>query len=126
MQDWHDVFQTFRKECRALNIHSLEDYGNPTSIMRFHEGERIGSAHYEDKDMHDREYTPWITSLYVKPSFRRQGVATSILKEAIRKYAPFYVYCKEKYTEYYTNLGFTTVERRQYLGDDVTVLLSPS
>lgn len=123
---WKDVFEAFRKECRALGIESIEDYGNPISIVRYKDGTRIGSAHYEKKDMHDRDYTPWITSLYVHPEHRGRGVATSILKEAMHKYAPFYIYCKEKYTHYYVQLQFVIVERRLYLGERVTVLLCPT
>jgi len=46
-------------------------------------GEPVGSCCVIENDcIHRPEYAPWVAAVYVRPEFRRRGIASMILQEA--------------------------------------------
>ncbi|HZD40635.1 MAG TPA: GNAT family N-acetyltransferase [Terriglobales bacterium] len=73
------------------------------------------------------QYAPWVAAVYVKPEFRRHGVASKILQETARiaARAPvdgLYIDCHVKTVPVYEKSGWTIFERE--VGDKDSVFRS--
>jgi GNAT superfamily N-acetyltransferase len=56
-------------------------HGVPSFVIAVEGTELIGSASLIAQDMDNRpDLTPWLADVYVKPKFRRQGVATALIQ----------------------------------------------
>lgn len=55
----------------------------PYSVIALAEGEPVGSCCVIENDcIHRPQYAPWVAAVYVRPNFRRRGIASMILHEA--------------------------------------------
>ncbi len=93
------------------------------------EGDRLcGSAFLVAHDMNDRlELTPWLAGVFVLRGMRRCGIGTALVsrvtKEAsMMKVGALYLYTSTA-AALYARLGWEEIERRQYRGVDVTVMV---
>ena len=76
----------WRKRCDSpedvfswLRTHSKLDTV-PYSVIALAEDEPVGSCCVIENDcIHRRQYAPWVAAVYVKPDFRRRGIASRIL-----------------------------------------------
>jgi GNAT superfamily N-acetyltransferase len=58
----------------------------PTVIVAMLEGELAGSATLADSDMETRrDLTPWMTDVFVKPEFRRQKIASTLVRRIVEE-----------------------------------------
>ena len=65
-----------------LRMHKQLD-AVPYSVVALAEGEPVGSCCVIENDcIHRPQYAPWVAAVYVKPEFRRRGIASKILHEA--------------------------------------------
>ncbi len=65
-----------------LRMHKKLD-AVPYSVVALAEGEPVGSCCVIENDcIHRPQYAPWVAAVYVKPEFRRRGIASKILHEA--------------------------------------------
>ena len=101
--------------------------GVPTFVIAIEGTRLIGSASLIAQDMDDRpDLTPWLADVFVKPEYRGQGVATSLIQriEAEAKYAgirKLYLYTPDA-ADLYRRLGWNTVETCMYKGVDVVIM----
>src|SRR5437764_14525097 len=69
------VFNWFRSHTKLDTV--------PYSVIALAEGEPVGSCCVIENDcIHRPQYAPWIAAVYVRPDFRRRGIASMILREA--------------------------------------------
>ena len=55
----------------------------PYSVVALAAGEPVGSCCVIENDcIHRPQYAPWVAAVYVRPEFRRRGIASMILQEA--------------------------------------------
>jgi len=101
--------------------------GVPTTLIALSEDQPIGSISLlaEDMDTHP-ELTPWLASLYVIPSKRRQGVGAALVKRLIEEarqlaFQRLYLYTPSE-EKFYKSLGWFTLEQTTYAGKPATVM----
>jgi GNAT superfamily N-acetyltransferase len=55
----------------------------PYSVIALVDGKPAGSCCVIENDcIHRPQYAPWVAAVYVRPDFRRRGIASMILQEA--------------------------------------------
>ncbi len=70
-------------------------------------GEVVGCIQRKDHAGEVRE----LASLYVRPRWRKQGIASALVRELMhRTEPPLWLTCRERLTSFYHRFGFTTVE----------------
>ena len=101
--------------------------GVPSFVIAVEGTVLMGSASLIAHDMDDRpDLTPWLADVYVKSKFRRQGVATALIRriEAEAKsagIARLFLYTPDA-AELYRHLGWTIFEKCRYHGVDVVIM----
>ncbi len=87
----------------------------------------VGSAMLVTHDMKTRkDLSPWLAGVYVKPAYRRRGIAsrlvTRIENEAALLAIPrLYLYTPSE-AAFYARRGWQTLEETEYRGVAVTVM----
>lgn len=99
----------------------------PLTLVAIEDDEPVGTVCLKLNDMDTRpELTPWLASLYVKQSRRREGIGSGLV-EAIEKEAAelgakkLYLYTP-KSENFYAERGWNVRERVEYRGDFVSVM----
>jgi GNAT superfamily N-acetyltransferase len=101
--------------------------GVPSFVIAVEGAELIGSASLIEQDMDNRpDLTPWLADVYIKPKFRGQGIATSLVQriEAVAKSAgitKLFLYTPDA-ASLYRRLGWATVEECKYKGVEVVLM----
>ena len=101
--------------------------GVPSFIIAIEDAELIGSASLIEHDMDDRaELTPWLADVFVKPEYRRRGVATSLIErieDEARSAAitRLFLYTPDA-AELYRRLGWSDFETCEYKGTTVVIM----
>ena len=101
--------------------------GVPTFVVAVDGTRLIGSASLIAQDMDNRpDLTPWLADVFVKPGYRGQGVATSLIQriEAEAKSAgieKLYLYTPDA-AGLYLRLGWRTAEACKYKDVDVMIM----
>ena len=99
----------------------------PYSVVALAEGEPVGSCCVIENDcVHRPQYTPWVAAVYVKPDFRRQGVASTMLSEvawiAARAHIKnLFIDCLAVTASVYEKNGWAIYERE--VGDKESVVM---
>jgi GNAT superfamily N-acetyltransferase len=102
----------------------------PTTFVAIDGGTPVGSVTLVVNDMPDRhefaELTPWVAGAYVVESARGRGVGTALIRHAVEQARQLDLERLYLYTStaesFYTNLGWNTIARTRYEGDDVAVM----
>ena len=89
-----------------------------------------GSCVVEQSDFHDRhDLTPWVTSVFVVPEFRRKGVARLLMMRALEVakglgYPHLWLWTEGHHGsfELYKKCGFVETEATEYLGKKITIM----
>ena len=101
--------------------------GIPSFVIAVDDPDLIGSASLIAHDMDSRpELTPWLADVYVKPEFRKRGIATSLIQhiEVEAKSAGIsrlFLYTPDA-EDLYQRLGWVVVEACKYKGADVVIM----
>ena len=92
-----------------------------------------GFVFLEEEDMIDRkQYSPWLSSLYVKEEYRNRGIASKLVKHVIRcskkssvdtNIQSLYLWCYPKYCYFYSQKGFSLLEEKKYCGENVMIMI---
>jgi GNAT superfamily N-acetyltransferase len=73
-----------------------------------------------------KDLYPWLAAVYVDPAYRSSGFGTAVVKAACAHVAALGNNRLFLYTErapgFYEKLGWTVLETRTYLGDEITVM----
>jgi GNAT superfamily N-acetyltransferase len=89
--------------------------------------ELLGSAMLimHDMDTHP-EYSPWLAGVFVSPARRRHGIGRALSEHVVREaarlgFATLYLYTPSA-EDFYSRLGWFTLERAHYRDTDVTIM----
>ena len=106
---------------------ALEPDRIPVMLVAHDSGKPLGSVRLIDDDMESHpELAPWLASLYVHPHFRRQGIATQLVRETENLarqlgYEQLFLYTEDR-DDLYQALGWNELFREQYYEQIVTVM----
>jgi predicted N-acetyltransferase YhbS len=99
----------------------------PFMVVAIEGNQLVGSAALVYEDMRTRkELSPWLASVFVKPEFRRKGIATALVRHieksaqerGIRKLYLF----TEHARDLYARLGWNDREECEYQGVNVAIM----
>jgi len=100
----------------------------PSAIVATSGNELIGSAMLVTHDMISRkDLSPWLAGVYVKPFYRKAGVATTLIQRIEQEAASLdvtrlYLYT-DKESQFYSKRKWHTVETCKYKGLEVTIMV---
>jgi GNAT superfamily N-acetyltransferase len=99
----------------------------PTTYVALAGDELLGSVTLVEHDMAtNRNWSPWLAGLYVAPAHRRQGVASALVRHAVRAAAAMGIVRLYLFTEsargFYERLGWQPVGQEAYEGAQVTIM----
>jgi|ERR671922_1402221 GNAT superfamily N-acetyltransferase len=99
----------------------------PTIVVALHGEELCGSAMLVAHDMETRpDLTPWLAGVYVVPPHRRRGLGSALVERIISEAVALRVPTLYLYTpaaeSLYTRLGWTVIDRCEYLSANVAVM----
>ncbi len=109
-----------------LETHYRRD-GVPVMFAAIAEGQVIGTIALDDEDMATHpELSPWLASLYVDGPYRSRGVATALVRHAVKEAVKLgipqlYLYTPDR-ESFFLALGWKTVLREDYNGVPVTIM----
>jgi GNAT superfamily N-acetyltransferase len=91
------------------------------------DGRPVGSATLAAQDMSTHmELTPWLSGLYVLPSFRRQGIGRALAAHVAQQAADLGIPALYLYTGgsegFYRRLGWEPISIEPYAGAMVTIM----
>jgi GNAT superfamily N-acetyltransferase len=125
-QWWSKRFDDPEVVLSWLRTHTRKDIV-PYTVVAFAEGSPVGSCSVIENDcVHRRQYAPWVAAVYVKPEFRRRGIASMILQEAASvasrtNIAGLYIDCLATTARVYERNGWRIYERE--VGDKDSVVM---
>lgn len=99
----------------------------PLAVVALEAGEVLGSASLVDHDMETRmELTPWLASVFVSEEYRRRGVGAELVRRIMAEAGKLKVPLLYLYTVHserlYASLGWTVMERTNYLEHTVVIM----
>ncbi len=99
----------------------------PFMVVAIEGNQLIGSAALVKEDMRTRtDLTPWLASVFVKPEFRKNGIATRLVRhiegEATRLGRRKLYLFTEHARDLYAKLGWTDLEECEYQGVNVAIM----
>ncbi len=117
---WRAFWRHKGKPLKAIRD-GLENFLEPGTRIPFalvaeREGEVCGNALVVDNDEPARpELTPWLAALWVDEGMRKQGVAATLLGEAIERsatlgFGQIYLVARPALRGFYTTLGWLPIE----------------
>lgn len=99
----------------------------PLTLIAFLDGQPAGTASIYVHDLDARpDLSPWLAAVYVAPSFRKQGIGSKLVK-AVESVAQklqigrLYLFTPDQ-EHFYTNLGWSVLERLEYRNQTVVVM----
>ncbi len=114
-----------------LRIEKMQAYLSvdpiPKTYVCLCHGQPAGSAAVVacDMDTHP-ELTPWLASVYVAPSLRRQGIGSALVKHALYQVGLTGMQCLYLFTPdraaFYRKLGWQHMTQEYYRGHTVTLM----
>ena len=106
-----------------FNIETL-----PLTLIALTENDRlIGMCSLTEEEGIRSDLKPWLSSLYVGPRFRKQGVGKKLIS-AIQKiakkmnYEILYLLTNAELTEYFSKLGWSFIEESKLNGHPVSIM----
>ena len=72
-----------------------------------------------------REISPWLGGVFVAPAHRRKGIASALVRHAVRQAAAMGVMRLYLFTnprDLYEKLGWRAIVEEQYEGQSVTIM----
>ncbi len=100
----------------------------PSTVVATNGQELLGSALLVAHDMSTRtDLSPWLAGVFVKPAFRKAGVATKLIQRIESEASALgvnrlYLYT-DKESDFYSKRGWIIHEACEYRGVAVTVML---
>jgi N-acetylglutamate synthase-like GNAT family acetyltransferase len=113
---------------RATLISAAADEGFPTFYIAFKDNEFIGSAAIVARDMESRpDIGPWLAAVYVKKEWRKQGIATLLLRhcevQASKAGIKTLYLFTESASQLYAKNDWVILEQCEYKGVNVDVMV---
>lgn len=133
ISQWHHSEWGYLNPGRTLEmrLNSMQEHLKgkeiPTTYVATIDGCVVGSAALKVTDMPEKpECTPWLGSVFVSPSARKNGVGRLLVKQ-IMKHAnnigvkTIYLYTPDR-EHFYLHLGWETIEKITYHDTLVTLM----
>lgn len=126
--EWKHLNPSLTLEGRAKAIADAAGReGIPSIFIAISGSQLVGSAALVQNDMDTKpDLSPWLASVYVKQSFRHQGIATELITrcedEAARSNANVWYLYTEFASRLYEKLGWRHMERCEYKGVTADVM----
>lgn len=101
--------------------------GVPSVFAALHGDTPVGTASLVADDMSDRrDLTPWLASVFVRPDWRGQGIASRLVQRVeeealVYGHDHFYLYTPDQQA-LYRRLEWHDLEERDYRGEAVTIM----
>lgn len=130
---WHDSQWGWMNPAKDLEarVRLFQDHLRtgriPTTYVALVGGAPVGSASLIGCDMETRsELSPWLASVFVRPEFRRQGIAGRLVDRIVREageigYPKLYLFTPDQ-MRLYASLGWHERERVEYRGEVETIM----
>ena len=130
---WHyDEWQglipewSYQEARRELATHTSRA-AVPTTIVAFEGDELIGSASLLVEDLPEwKHLTPWVASVFVKPTGRGKGIGSRIVAEMVavagQVGVPAVYLLTAGQADFYRKLGWATVEVSPARGHPITIM----
>ncbi|UCH49963.1 MAG: GNAT family N-acetyltransferase [Betaproteobacteria bacterium] len=115
-------------EDRVLKLQDIAQSNDvPFMVVAVDDDRLIGSAALALEDMRTRkDLSPWLASVFVKPEFRSNGIATILVRHIEDQATRLGIKKLFLYTErargLYLKLGWSDIEHCEYMGVDVAVM----
>jgi predicted N-acetyltransferase YhbS len=118
-KSWEDVAETFYERLNRNNM--------PLSLVAFEENHPFGTISLLEESIPTHKHlAPWLGALYVREEKRHRGVGRRLIEagvvEAGRLGAGRLFTGIRKAEGYYLKLGWRTVERTNYHGEEITIM----
>lgn len=126
--EWKHLNPSLTLEGRAEAIaEAAGREGIPSIFIAVSGSQLVGSAALVQNDMDTKpDLTPWLAAVYVKETFRHQGIATQLIARCEAEAACLSTDSWYLYTEFasrlYEKLGWRHLERCEYKGVTVDVM----
>ena len=121
------------QQCLQYLINEFQNKKYSVMFLAIRNNMLQGFVFLEEEDMIDRkQYFPWLSSLYVKEEYRYQGIASKLVKHVIRcckksstdtNIQSLYLWCYPKYCNFYSEKGFSLLEKKKYCGEDIMIMI---
>jgi predicted N-acetyltransferase YhbS len=100
----------------------------PLALIAYQGKELVGTVSLKSRDMGSpKNLSPWLTSLYVKESFRHRGIGSRLVSAVEDKTGELGMRKLYLYTvglePYYEKLGWRILEQTEYTGYTVTIMV---
>ena len=99
----------------------------PLCLIAFMEKKPAGTVALKIREMETRpQYEHWLGNVYVLPEYRKQGIGTNLIKDAIYKAEriginELYLYTRDR-EKLYSKIGWKTIEQVEYRGRKATLM----
>lgn len=126
--EWKHLNPSLTLEGRAEAIaEAAGREGIPSIFIAVSGSQLVGSAALVQNDMDTKpDLSPWLAAVYVKETFRHQGIATQLIARCEAEAACLSTDSWYLYTEFasrlYEKLGWRHLERCEYKGVTVDVM----
>jgi predicted N-acetyltransferase YhbS len=132
LADWHHQEwkeSTVEQTAAELRTHTQRRHV-PTTLVAIENGLVIGSTSLLVADLEGWEhFTPWVASVFVAPAWRGRGIGKALVTRASEEanllgIPTIYLFTASK-ENYYTRLGFQSVERAPFKGKEIVIMQRP-
>ena len=126
--EWRHFSPGTTLEDRVLKLQNMTQTNEvPFMVVAVDDDQLIGSAALVLEDMRTRkDLSPWLASVFVKPEFRRNGIATVLVShiedEATRRGIEKLFLYTERARGLYLKLGWNDIEQCEYQGVNVAIM----
>jgi N-acetylglutamate synthase-like GNAT family acetyltransferase len=130
---WHHEYFSVYNPVASLEgrIRKLESRSRkgaiPTTVVALLADKLVGSASLIEHDMESRQdLSPWISTVYVHPDYRRRGIGTRLVKhlEGVAERLGFerlYLFTPDM-RPFYETFGWSVLEETQHRGRPTTIM----
>ena len=100
----------------------------PVAFVSVDGNEPVGSAILVECDMDTRAHLkPWLSSVYVLPSYRRHGVGTALVNRVVEEakqqgFSQLYLWTPKE-EKFYARRGWQVIERTQYKNENAVIMV---
>ena len=127
-QQWQHISPELTTNLRIKKYSSYASKpGIPCSILALIEGKPAGSASLVESDMSTHPHLhPWLASVYVDNTFRRQGIASQLIDKIIEisrniGVETLYLFTPDQ-SDFYQKRGWKILENYTYNGEQVDIM----